>query len=386
MRRNVSSWKVSLVAAVAVAALVPTVALAGASRSSDAVVDAAKAAVAKAAEPNGTYVLPEAGPNGNPAVTGKNVYVISCGLAAEACAKPAEEVAKAAKTLGWKVTVFDGKFSPADYNTGIRQAIAAKADGIIVVAIDCSNAKGALQAARKAGIKIVGAYAYDCSDPLIKGPSLFDATINSNGNPDEWASANAQLRAQYAIALTNGGAKVLSLDQPEFLVAKWWTNAFAAGLAKCTTCKLLAHVPYTGNDLVNAGRSSQKLATALLQHPDTNVLFVTSDALQNALLPSIRAAKKRNPKLIVIGNEGFAATQELIRQGVTSAAVGIYVPWMGWSAADALNRIFNGQTTIPNQGLGYHLITKANVPAAGTVWAPTLNYQAAFKKIWAAKG
>ena len=385
MTRFVSSWKVHLVAAAAVAALVPAAAVAGPARSADDVVAQAKAAVVQASTANGTYVLPVAGPQGNPAVTGKNVYVISCGLAAEACAKPAEEVQKAAKTLGWKVTVFDGKFSPASYNTGIRQAIAAKADGIIVVAIDCSNAKGALQAARKAGIKVVGAYAYDCSDPFIKGPSLFDATINSNGNPDEWATHNAQLRAQYAIATTNGKANVLSLDQPEFLVAKWWTKAFAEELAKCTTCKLSAHVEFTGNDLVN-GRSAQKLATALLKHSDTNVLFVTSDALQNALLPSIRAAKKRNPKLIVIANEGFAATQQLIRDGVTNVSVGMYIPWMGWSAADALNRIFNGQTTIPNQGLGYKLLTKANVGPAGTVWAPTLNFQAAFQKIWTTKG
>ena len=384
MRGNISCRKVAIVVA-AVMAVLPTAAFGGQSASSAGIVAQAKAAVAKAASANGTYVLPVAGPTGNPAVKGKNVFVISCGLAAEACAKPAENVQLAAKTLGWKVTVYDGKFSATGYDAGIRQAIAAKADGIVLVAIDCSNAKGALGAARAAGVKVVAAYAYDCNDPLIGGPSLFDATINSNGNPDQWATANAKLRADYAIATTNGKAKVLSLDQPEFLVAKWWTNAFQARLALCSTCKLLDHVAFTGNDLVN-NRAAQQLGTAILRHPDVNVLFVTSDALMQALLPAIRSAKAKNPKLLVIANEGFAATQQLIRQGVADVAVGIYTPWMGWSAADALNRVFNGQKSIPNQGLGYHLITKANVPAANTVWAPSLDYQAAFKKIWNSKG
>jgi ribose transport system substrate-binding protein len=340
----------------------------------------AKAAVEKAKSPEGTYVLPAKGPK---AQKGKKVFVIACGLAAEACSQPADAVEEAGKTLSWDVTKVDGKFSPAGYNAGVRQAIAAKADGIIVVAIDCPNAKGAYESAKKADIPIVGTYAYDCDTPLVGGEKLFAASINSNGDPREWALDNAALRANYAIAESNAKAKVISLDQPEFIVAKYWTQGFADRLKKCTTCKMVDNVDFTANDLVS-GSAPQKLQTVLLRHPDVDTLFVTSDALLQAVLPAIRRANK--PNLRIIANEGFPATQQLIRRGTVDAAVGIYSPWMGWSGADAMNRVFAGQTEIPNQGLGYHLITKENAPPAGENWKPPLDYESAFKSIWTGGG
>jgi ribose transport system substrate-binding protein len=358
----------------------PGTGLASATTSGDGYLAEAQAAVKKAESENGTYVLPEGGPT---AQKGKSVYVVACGLSAEACAQPAKSVQEAAKTLDWKVTIVDGKFSPAGYDAGIRQAIAAKADGIIVVAIDCSNAKGALQAAKAANIPVVGVYAYDCSDPMVGGQSLFSATIDSNGPPDKWALDNAKLRAQYAVAASDGKAKAISLDQPEFLVAKYWTKGFADEFKKCADCELVASVPFTASDL-GSGNAPQKLATVLLQHPDADTLFVTSDALLQAVLPAIRRSTNKN--LRIIANEGFSATQQLIREGTVEAAVGIYSPWMGWSGADAMNRVFAGDTDIPNEGLGYHLITKDNVPPAGQVWKPTLDYETAFKDIWTGKG
>ena len=57
---------------------------------------------------------------------------------------------------------------------------------------------------------------------------------------------------------------------------------------------------------LSAGGASQKLATALLKHPDVNTLFVTSDALLQQVLPAIRELGRKN--LSVIANEGFAGS------------------------------------------------------------------------------
>src|SRR5207244_3512101 len=68
---------------------------------------------------------------------------------------------------------------------GIRQAIAAKADGIILWAVDCAPVKAPLQDAKKAGIPVVGWEAIDCDQTIDKAgqvkasgqPGLFSATI-----------------------------------------------------------------------------------------------------------------------------------------------------------------------------------------------------------------
>jgi len=51
------------------------------------------------------------------------------------------------------MNIFDGKLDPSSYSTGIRQAIAAKVDGLILDAIDCSLVKQALVEARAAKVK-----------------------------------------------------------------------------------------------------------------------------------------------------------------------------------------------------------------------------------------
>ena len=79
--------------------------------------------------------LPTSSPKSQP---GKKVWVLSCSQAAEGCQVPAAGAAEAGKMIGWKMTVFDGKGDPATYAKGVRSAIAAKADGIILVSIDCA--------------------------------------------------------------------------------------------------------------------------------------------------------------------------------------------------------------------------------------------------------
>src|SRR5688572_4388792 len=63
---------------------------------------------------------------------GKNVWVISCAQSLESCARGSAAEKAAGRELGWKTTIFDGKADPATFNSGIRQALADKADGIIL--------------------------------------------------------------------------------------------------------------------------------------------------------------------------------------------------------------------------------------------------------------
>jgi ribose transport system substrate-binding protein len=76
----------------------------------------------------------------------------------------------------------------------VRSAIAAKADGIILVSIDCAAVKSPLQAARRAGIKIFGFYGIDCDDELGgTGRKQFDGQVDY-GNPSTAAAATRSNR------------------------------------------------------------------------------------------------------------------------------------------------------------------------------------------------
>src|SRR4051794_17892697 len=78
---------------------------------------------------------PATGPK---AQKGKVVWEISCAEGAEGCALFSSTLKDAAQRLGWKLTVFDGKFNADNaYATGIRQAVAANADAIILNGVDC---------------------------------------------------------------------------------------------------------------------------------------------------------------------------------------------------------------------------------------------------------
>src|SRR5262249_32633064 len=109
---------------------------------------------------------------------GKKGWIISPGQIGESASIPTTAAKEAGGAIGWEMTIFDSKLDVNAFSTGIRQAIAAKADGIILHAIDCPLVKQALLEARDAKVKILAYYALDCDDPSVKGQPLYDGSVN----------------------------------------------------------------------------------------------------------------------------------------------------------------------------------------------------------------
>ncbi|CAN5200088.1 hypothetical protein BH09ACT10_BH09ACT10_08150 [soil metagenome] len=330
----------------------------------------------------GLYSEPTAG--GPKAQTGKNIWVVPCSTALFGCSEPAAAVKEAAKTLNWDITIADGKASPAGYTSAINQAIAAKADGIITVAIDCVAAKSSLAAAKKAGIPTVSVFAYDCDDPKSGATEpLYSATINSSGTPAEFGTTWGVLKADYAIAKTGGKAKVLLITHPDFIVTQYETAGYKDELAKCGGCEIVATVDITGADLGNPAVTAQKVATALQQHPEATVVDAPDDTTMAEISQVITAA--RRPDLVVVAGEGYPSTLALIKNKVVTAAGGVPANWLGWEGADAMNRVLAGETKIPNQGASFQIIDAENGMPSETdaPWTPTVDYKSVFTANWA---
>ena len=90
------------------------------------------------------------------APSGKRIWVVDAGLASSYGVRTADAVQQAGKKLGWNVNVVDAKFDPNQMLTGFKQAVAAKAQGIIAISVDCPIVTTGAQEAKNAGIPVVG--------------------------------------------------------------------------------------------------------------------------------------------------------------------------------------------------------------------------------------
>ena len=365
----------------------------GGGGSSSAVVAEAVAAVEKNRQ--GTdRALPSSAPRPQ---SGKNVWVISCLQTGEGCSAPAAGAKEAGESIGWKVTVFDGKGSPDMYATGIRSAVADGADGIILDVVDCLFAKSALQEARKAGVKIFAFYSFDCNDPLADGGGepLFDAEISYGTAGKTWAEYvdNVYTRsiADYIIASTKGEAKMIEFTQDDLLVSRHYKQALEKRIAECSTCSIVKKVPFTlAGDLLT-GKLQGKAAAALTQSPQANVLYAPYDSVLSLGVAQAVVGSGRNDDLLVIGNEGLTLSIAMMRENKGQDFMsGSPARWVGWAAIDGMNRLLQGQPQV-DAGIGLQTLDRqgplpkkttyydGNIDAEGN---PKQDYEANYKKIW----
>ena len=165
-----------------------------------------RAKVDKWLSDTGTYQAPPTdSPKPEP---GKTIALISCTYT---CERPVASAQEAAKVLGWNTTVFNAKNDPAAAATGIRNAIAAKADGIFVYYLDCKYIRSSLVEAKRAGIPVIAAISLDCDQEEDGGgESLFTHVVTYvEGDFIEFSRAWGEASADYAIAKLDGKANLL---------------------------------------------------------------------------------------------------------------------------------------------------------------------------------
>ena len=165
------------------------------------------------------------------AVPGKHVVVISAGQASISAEVGVDAAVEAAKAIGWQVEVYDAALNPANYAPLVRQAIAAKADGIILGAIDCQSVEAPLREARDANIAVIGGGAFDCNDPHGGNAKegLFSAQINYGArvkNAGSFAEAYGADQANYIVSKSRNRAKILVLNDPEFTTLYYTNRGF----------------------------------------------------------------------------------------------------------------------------------------------------------------
>ena len=324
---------------------------------------------------------------GPAAVADKTVWIVSCSQSIELCSDEVNEIDKAAQAIGWTTNVVNTEFDPVVAGDAIRQAVAAKADGIIVFGFDCPLIKQPLQEAVDAGIQTLGVVSLDCDDPALtdRTDPLFTVDMVFDGAGEVYYSNFARVygrdKAAIAIAATEGTAQVMTLDVPDLVTIVALTDGFEEGIAECSGCTIVENVDLTTLDQVN-GVVEQKVTTALARNPGVDTIFQSTDGLflagvQNAVLNSGRA-----DDLLVVGSEGFLSNLDAIRSGSgQNIAMAFDSRWEGWASVDAMNRAFAGAEQV-HGGQGYiYIDAETNMPASGG-WDSTIDFRAAFLQLW----
>jgi ribose transport system substrate-binding protein len=313
----------------------------------------------------------------------KRVWVISCGEAVPSCVGPTAGAMEAGEAIGWDMTLFDGQLDPTRYGDGIRQAIAANADGVIIAAIDCRIAEAQLREADAAGITVVAFYSIDCEDPT------FDAEVQFNGYDgldtpystvvSDWGAS----KARYLIDKLDGDVKVISFREDDLQAVTSIYEGFERELATCSTCSIVDIIEFTFPDLLTPTGLRDQTAASIQAHPEANALHSLYDGMSLLGLSQAVLDSGRNDEILMIGGEGFAPNLDLIRGNLgQDAAMAFPANWTGWDSIDTMNRLFAGEPNA-NSGNGWRIIDATqNMPAEGG-YVPDVDYQSAYKAIWA---
>jgi len=316
----------------------------------------------------------------------KKVWVISCFELLESCSIPTAATVEAGKAVGWTMTVYDAGGDPSKASTGIRNAIAAKADAVVLVAVDCGQVSQPLQEAKTAKVLIMSFYAFDCNDPNYgSGTPLFDGSvIYGDGTFKSYADyliALATAKLDWVITQTKGKARIVDFSQKDAVIVNYLAKGIKDGITKnCPDCKESATIDVVAADIAT-GQLVAKFQNALLQHPEANSVILPFDAY--GVFGLAQASKDSGRDLAVMGGEGYPAAMQQLRSGLLGALGAISGEWAGYAAIDGLIRLFAGQPVVPS-GIGWQVITKANAPATGG-YQPSIDFRSAYKKIWGVK-
>ncbi len=322
----------------------------------------------KTLDPNPPTTWP--GPDKSaPAQKGKSVTVVTCTSASPAVQDMAAGVSDAAKSLGWDVTVVDGKSSTTVQTSAIEGAITAKTNGIITMCIEPSTIPTALQSAKKAGIPVISASSSIEDTPLIAGYSAYPMV------------GYGKLAADWIIKDSGGKAKVVVIDTPNLPELHLTQSTVVDEIKKCKDCTLLEDAQISFADSLSPKMGS--LISSLNQRYQSNMEYVVLPygGAWGQAGPAIRALGRKDLK--VVAYDGDSLLTQGCKEGLVQAAPAFNLPWLGWAAADQLNRVFAGQKPLTDTTVPAFLMTQANcqdVPDASSL--VKLDYASQYKKLW----
>lgn len=292
--------------------------------------------------------------------------------------------AKAAKAAGIQFVQYNNEGNPTQWVAGMNQAMAQKADLIILEGgPDPAALKPQLAAARKAGIPVISTHRFDAE--------AVDQELEQYGLaaivPAQHYFGSGELTADNAMVQSDCNVNALVLEAADVQpTSAGITQRFKDELAKyCPdTCKAAAiNMPFSDWAQKAAGEMQSKM------NADPTINYIAPNFDQGAIYArkAILSAGATDRVKIVAYN-GSAPVMQMLADGESVISeVGEPLEWLGWQNIDQALRILAGEqptkTATPVRFFDKSNIAEAGDPVVQTQgYGEPSQYEDGFKQLW----
>lgn len=284
---------------------------------------------------------------------------------------------EAAQKLGWQVQLKNGNDSRSTQAGLLRQAIAARPDGIVIGGFDPGEFREAIAAARQNRIALVGWHAAKDPGPT---PDLF---TNISTQPVDVA----QIAAEYVIRDAKTRQRpvgVVIFNDPQYAVANAKTAAMRKAIETCSgyrACQVLS----VENVAISAAATAIPAVVSRLSQKH-GAAWTYSLAINDTYFDEINyplIASRRTDIINVSAGDGSLKALGRIASGIGQQAATVAEPLKlhGYQLADELNRAFAG---FPPSGFQSKpiLVTTDLLQTTYGKFETTQGVEAAYSAIW----
>jgi ABC-type sugar transport system substrate-binding protein len=289
----------------------------------------------------------------------------------------------AAKQLGWKTIVCDGKGTPTVFITCGNSLLDQGVDAIIDIAIEPSTIQPVLDKAMKQNVPVI----------QTGGGAVPNGDLSGNYGPDETKAGQvlSDYMMQKLTALPGNPGTIIH-DYP----AKWAsarTDAYRKALKAQTKVKLLANTATDAANLVQFTRKT--VADQVTQYPDAKAYwfsFDTTGQVGGQVISSKYPGKQFPDRPLVGTFHADLGTLDLMRKGdidVTSEANYDAASWIAmdqlaefWSRGSEISKVNQPIYPVVGDLFTYQIVTKDNLPPSGQYVPPKVDVPTYFQSKW----
>jgi ribose transport system substrate-binding protein len=302
------------------------------------------------------------------------VMIISCGNAGINCLRMSQAAEKAATAIGWKASpIMDGKFTPATQGGYVQQAIQQGYDAIILVSMDTSTFKAAIDAA--AAKKIPMACVQCVGSPPDK---VTDVTTGG--------TKEGEAIGTYVASTLPDKGNILMFTDSAFPIVTLRTKGAEAKIKEyCPACTVKVE-PFPTTDLAKPGPPT--FTAALAANPKSSLDYVVTgyDPMAVPMLKTAQQQSRTDFKMTGYdGTKDF--TSSIVSGDQAVADTSTPAPYAAWASMDIVARKLAGKDVWTGTGeLPLALITPDNADqfqqGEGYFEPSDFDYKSILKKLW----